>query len=172
MKKILGWLIIFCMVIASMLLQSNVLNKIEIFGVRPNVLLVIVVTISLWYGLHIGTIFSMFLGIVADSWFNLQVGKYLIMFTFIAVMVGYYNKNYKKENIITLIYLVFNATIVYEILQGILNVIVIKQMFNLFVLLKVLVISIIFNVILASVMYYVIAYICNKVEDLIAEDRW
>lgn len=172
MKKIIGIIAIFLLIIASMLIQSAFINKVLIFGVTPNILLVIVVTISLWYGLYIGTSFGVIFGILADSFFGTSIGKYLVLFTCIAILVGYYNKNYKKENIITLIYLVSNMTIIYEVLLGVYSAFITKDMFNIFLLLKIVIISTILNVILASVMYYVTAYICNKIEDLIAEDRW
>lgn len=172
MRKLMGFVLIFVLIIASMYVQSNILNKVEIFGVRPNMLLVIVVAISLWYGLYIGTTFGAIFGLIADSWFSLGLGKYIIMFTLISVLVGYFNKNYKKENIITLIYLVGNITVVYELLIAIKSVIINKEMFNLFVLLKVEIVSLILNILLAFVMYYILAYVCNKIEDLIAEDGW
>ena len=172
MRKLIGILLIFILIVLSMFVQSNILNKVKIFGVRPNVLLVIVVAISLWYGLYIGTIFGALFGLIADSWFSLGIGKYLIMFTLISILVGYFNKNYKKENIITLIYLVFNFTVIFEFLIAVKSAIINKEMFNLFVLLKFEVISLVFNILLAFVMYYILAYICNKIEDLMAEDRW
>lgn len=172
MRKIIGFILIFILILTSMFVQSNMLNKVEIFGIRPNLLLVIVVTISLWYGLYVGSIFGAIFGLIADSWFSLNFGKYIIMFTLISILVGYFNKNYKKENIITLVYLVFNVTIIFELLIAIKSVIVNKEMFNLFVLLKVQIVSLAFNILLACVMYYILAYVCNKIEDLIAEDRW
>lgn len=69
-KKSITILYISLLVLAIYFIQLYVINPRTLFGIKPNLILILSIVISLWYGIYVGGISSFLLGIFTDIIFR------------------------------------------------------------------------------------------------------
>ena len=103
MKKTLTIIYIILFVIAIFVLQMFVIDSRELFGVKPNLILICVIVVSLWFGVYTGSIFSLIIGMVTDILFGNGIGLFTISYSIVGVLVGLFSNNYRKESKVALV---------------------------------------------------------------------
>jgi len=98
-----------------MIIQSTVLNSLAIFGVKPNLVLVFVISVALIRGGTEGAYMGFFAGLTQDLVTGRVIGFYALIGLYIGLMVGVFNKRLYRENFLVIIFFTFAATIVYEL---------------------------------------------------------
>lgn len=172
LKKILAGLILLAIMIIAYVIQLNILNTNLFFGIKPNLILIMIVVVSLWYGIYTGTIFAMINGLFIDLLFNEHVGKYLVIYTLVAMIVGFFNQNFRKENKNSVIYVVIYSTAIFEILSYVYTVISNSLPINILSLLLVIITVSLLNIVIAYVLFNMFSYLGAKINKLIGvEDR-
>lgn len=166
-KNILMILSIVSIVIVVFILQLFFINQKEIFGIRPNLILITCIVISLWYGVYIGGISSFLLGIMTNFLYGNNMAVYVIGYTLCGILIGSINTNYRKENKMTFVYVTVFATFLFEIVQYIGKMIMYNIDGNFWYLLKQSVISSLLNIVIVYILYYIIAKISEHMEDKI-----
>ena len=143
-----------------------VINERELFGVKPNLILISVIVTSLWLGLYKGAIFSFIIGVVTDMLFGNSMGIFTIAYSIIGSLIGFFNYNYRKENKIALLYVTCIATAVFEFIQYILYFLFTKEYNSIFYLVYQILINSILNIIIVyivySLLYKVISFFDNR----------
>ncbi len=167
MKKILAYIAVIVFVIAIYLVQLYIIDSKTLFGVKPNLLLILSVTVSLWYGLYVGSVFSFLTGFTLDLIFGNAYGLFTITYTIIGVIIGYINYNYRKENKVSLIYITIFATILFEIIESIFYLVITHTYINIFYILKQIIIASLLNICLAYVMYFLLYKLTSYVDKYI-----
>ena len=117
MKKILTILYLIFLILLIFTLQITLIDGRTILGVKPNLILITVIVVSLWFGLYAGSFYGLAIGIVTDILFGNGVGMFTILYSIIGVLIGFFSYNYRKENKIALVYVTIIATIVFEFIQ-------------------------------------------------------
>lgn len=165
MKKVCKTIYIVLIVIAIYFLQLFIINKHLLFGVKPNLILIAVIVVSLWFGLYKGAIFSFMMGILTDLLFGNTFGLFTISYTITGTFIGYLNDNYRKENKLSLVYVTLLAVSVFELVQYLGYTIITGSYSSIFYLLKQVVISSLLNIIIVYVVYELIYKIAKSFDE-------
>ncbi|NLD48019.1 MAG: rod shape-determining protein MreD [Clostridiaceae bacterium] len=106
------------------LLQSTVFNYIKIFDVKPNLLLILIVTVALLTNDIEGAAIGFFSGLVQDMASGKVLGFYALLGMYLGFSIGAMNKRLNRENILILLFFTFVSSIIYEYFVYLLNSIV------------------------------------------------
>ncbi|MDR1392253.1 MAG: rod shape-determining protein MreD [Clostridiales bacterium] len=120
MKFIYHIFIIYLFIIA----QTTFIEKYNIFGIKPNLLLILITSISLFNEKTISTIIGFFIGFVYDIVSSKVIGLNALFFMYMAITYSETSKIIKKNFLINTIY-IFIFTFFYNIFN-----IAVLSMFN------------------------------------------
>ncbi|MDF2987917.1 MAG: rod shape-determining protein MreD [Eubacterium sp.] len=109
-KIILYTILIFILVTT----QVTFLNFIEIFGVRPNLIIILIVSIALLEGRSHGAAVGFFAGLCLDAVVGVALGYHALIGMLLGVLLGNINRRFFKENMIVMIICTFISTFFYE----------------------------------------------------------
>lgn len=87
----------FIMMIILYLIQTTIFNKIAIAGIKPNVVIILVVFIGYKYGKIPGMIMGFFMGLFLDLTEADYVGYYAVIYLTIGYLMGFVNKLYNGD---------------------------------------------------------------------------
>ncbi len=94
--------------------QATFLNTIDIFGIKPNLIIVLIVSISLLEGRGYGALVGFFAGLCLDSVVGVALGYQALIGMLLGIALGNINKRFFKENIFVMLICTFISTILYE----------------------------------------------------------
>lgn len=94
--------------------QVTFLNFVSIFGVTPNLVIILIVSISLLEGRIDGATVGFFAGLCLDSVIGVALGYNALIGMFLGLLLGNTNKRFFKENILVMTICTFISTILYE----------------------------------------------------------
>ena len=103
---ILIWITAFC--------QSTLLEYLEIFNIRPNILIVLMVIVSLLRGTVESAAMSLLFGLTMDILMGKTLGWYALIFFLISIPISMINEKLYRENFLVLVKFAFYATIIIE----------------------------------------------------------
>lgn len=164
LKKILTIISIILFIILIFFIQLFIINERTLFGVKPNLILICVIVVSLWYGAYKGTFFSFMIGFFTDILFGNTIGMFTISYTITGAIAGLINDNYRKENKMSLVYITLIFTSVFETIQYFEYLMITHIYTNIFYFLKQVIISSILNTVIAVIIYGIIYKIFEKFE--------
>jgi rod shape-determining protein MreD len=102
-------------------LQSTLVDYITIYNVKPNLLLVFIVSVALLRGSIEGAVVGFFAGLVQDMLFGKNIGFYALLGMYLGLVNGSINRRLYKESFAVAIFFTFVSTIAYEGLVYVLN---------------------------------------------------
>ena len=70
MKNVKKVMILFLLIVAIYFIQFVLVNENSLLGIKPNLILVMVIIISLQYEIYVCTIYGFFSGFIMDSLYN------------------------------------------------------------------------------------------------------
>ncbi len=94
--------------------QVTFLNFIDIYGVRPNLIIILIVSISLLEGRTHGAVVGFFTGLCLDAVVGVALGYHALIGMFLGLALGNINKRFFKENIFVMVICTFVATFFFE----------------------------------------------------------
>jgi rod shape-determining protein MreD len=94
--------------------QVTVLNFIEIFGVRPNLVIILIVSISLLEGRNQGAVVGFFAGLCLDAVIGVALGYHALIGMLLGILLGNINKRFFKENLFVMLICTFISTVLFE----------------------------------------------------------
>lgn len=165
MKNTLKTIYIFCIIVAIYLLQLFIINNHTLFGTKPNLILISVIVVSLWFGLYKGSIFSFLIGLLTDILFGNSFGIFTISYTVTGMVIGYLNYNYRKENKLSLVYVTLISVVIFEFIQYVSYTVITGSYSSILYLLRQMFMSSILNIIIVYVIYELIYKIAKSVDD-------
>ena len=171
MKKFKSFLILLLLFLIIYFLQFNFFTWFNIRGIMPNLFVVFTLFVGIFIGQRIGIAVGLFVGIVIDVIIGKQVG-----FTGIALgIVGYVgellDKNFDKNNLLTLLAMVAIVTFGYELVNTFYIVVRNGLNFNIFIFLIMIVVEVLFNVLLVMIFYPLIKKIGHYFEEVFKVKR-
>lgn len=104
-----------------LLLQSTLLGYVSIYNVKPNLLIVFVISVALLGGNTEGAIVGFFAGLLLDMTFGKLLGFYALLGLYLGLAVGTVNKRLYRENYLVVLFFTFISTVIYESIVYILN---------------------------------------------------
>ena len=131
MKKVLTIIYLIFFIVLIFTLQIMLIDGRTILGVKPNLILITVIVVSLWFGLYAGSFYGLIIGIITDFLFGNNIGMFTIVYSIIGALIGFFSYNYRKENKIALVYLTVIATAVFEFVQYIMYFVIVFGVYSL-----------------------------------------
>ncbi len=147
-------------------LQSNLFTWFKIAGVMPNMFIIFTLFIGLYAHKYMGVTYGIIFGILIDLFISKKVGITAIMLGSIGIMGAILDKNFSKENRITIILMVSIATLVFEIGAYILSFFVYKNNIQIWPFIQILLIECLYNALITIILYPLIQIIGNKIEEI------
>lgn len=163
MNKIFSVILTIIIFFLSFLLQLFLFNNFNLFGVKPNFLLISVIVVNLYTNIYAGTVYSFILGVVADLIFGSN-GMFTISYVITSMILGFFSENYMKENYLSIIVITILSVTCFEIVQYLQSMIMLSKFINLILLLKQLILSIFLNAILVFIMCFLFRKIIGHIE--------
>jgi rod shape-determining protein MreD len=94
--------------------QSTLADYIMINNVKPNLLIIFIISVALLRGIFEGGIVGFIAGLVQDILFGKVMGFYTLLGLYLGVTVGSLNKRLYRDNHLVVIFFTFVSTFVYE----------------------------------------------------------
>jgi len=162
MQNILKVCCTILLFIISLCIQLFIFNNMNLFGIKPNMLLISVIVVSLYTNIYFSTIYSFILGFIVDLIFGAS-GMFTISYTVIGMLLGFVSDNYMKENYLSLIILTAISVVLFEVIQYFQSMIILSKYINFLFLIKQVTLSILLNTILV----FIICFSFGKIMELI-----
>lgn len=171
MKKLIINIILCITFIFIYLLQSNFFTWFKIAGVMPNLFVIFILFIGLYTNKYMGVTYGVILGILIDLFISKKIGITAIMLGAIGIIGVMFDKNFSKENRITLILMVTISTIIYEIGSYILGYFIYDTYIQIWNFIKILIVECIYNMLITIILYPLIQIFGSKLEDVYKGDK-
>lgn len=166
MKKVLTIIYLIFFIVLIFTLQIMLIDGRTILGVKPNLILITVIVVSLWFGLYAGSFYGLIIGIITDILFGNNIGMFTIVYSIIGALIGFFSYNYRKENKIALVYLTVIATAVFEFVQYIMYFVISSHYNSILYLLYQLFATSVLNVVIVfgvySLLYKILSFFENR----------
>lgn len=165
MKKIFINIAIIISFVFIYLLQANFFTWFKIAGVSPNLFVILMLYIGLFMGRNSAIIYGAIFGMLIDIFISRKLGITSIMLAGIGIIADLFDKNFSKDNRITVMTMVGVSTIMYEIGAYMLNYVFLNINIEIFAFIKILLIETIYNVILTIIIYPIMQLTGYDVEE-------
>ena len=169
-KVIINIALIFSFIIVY-ILQANLFSWFKIVGVMPNLFVIYVLFIGLYAHKYMGVTYGVIFGLLIDLFISKKVGITAIMLGVVGIIGAVFDKNFSKENRITLIIMVAISTAIFEIGSYILGYFVYNTYVLVWQFLQILLIECFYNMMLTIIFYPLMQVLGNKIEDVYKGDR-
>lgn len=97
------------------LIQSTVLNNIAVNHVKPNLMIVFIISVALLRGNVEGSVIGFFVGLSQDIISGKILGFYTLLGLYLGLAIGSVNKRLYRENIFVVVFFTFIASLAYEL---------------------------------------------------------
>lgn len=164
MKKFIINIIIIITFVIIYILHSNLFTWFKIAGVMPNLFVIFVLFIGLYANKYMGVTYGIIFGLLLDLFLSRNIGISAIMLGIVGIIGVVFDKNFSKENRITLIVMVILSTIVFETGEYIVAYFINKFDLELITFIQILLIECLYNSILTIILYPLIQNLGNRVE--------
>jgi len=102
------------LIFLTALIQSTIVDSIKIYGVKPNLTIVVIVCVALLRNATEGAVIGLLCGLMQDAVSGRAIGFYALLGLYLGLVIAKSNKKLNKENILIAIFLTFVSTVVYE----------------------------------------------------------
>lgn len=168
LKNVLTAVYVAVFIMLIYIFQIFVIDQRLLLGVKPNLILIFTIVVSLFLGLYKGAFFSFCIGILTDIIFGSSFGIFTISYTITGILVGYLNNNYRKENKMALVYITIISTATFEFVEYISYLMTTSIYGNMLYLIKQIIISSVLNIIIVyliySFLFRAIEYFENRID--------
>lgn len=100
----------------NFILESTLFNRLSLFGVVPNIGLILIVIIAISRGRKVGGMAGLVTGMLSDVMFSPVVGVKALIYFFIGYTIGMSENKLSKDNIIIPIIMTIGATFFYHLM--------------------------------------------------------
>lgn len=169
MKKTIDIFFIILIFFIVYFLQSNFFTWFNIAGVMPNLFVVLIMVIGLFMKKKNGFIFGLILGLLIDFFVGIRIGINAIALAIAGICAEMLDKNFSKDNRITVIFLTSILTLLTEIIIYVLQILFCNVSVQVFEFLKIILIEISYNAILIAIIYPLLLVFGNKIEEDFAD---
>lgn len=153
-KKLLRILCIVAVIALIYLIQLTIIDNNSLFGIKPNLILISVITVAVWYGMYRGSFYALIIGLITDFIFFNSKGIFTISYTVVGIVTGYLSTKYMRENKISLIYITIIATALFEVTQYFIYLIDMGINSSIFYLIfKQIIVSSLLNIVIVYILY-------------------
>ena len=147
-------------------LQANFFTWFNIFGIMPNLFVILILFVGLFAGKKLGLILGLIFGILIDLLIGKAIGISGILLGIIGLIAEYCDKNFSKDSKLTIILMVIISTIIYEV--GIYAFTIIQDGIEIELLsfAKILLVEILYNSLLIIIIYPLLHKLGYAIENI------
>ena len=147
-------------------LQANFFTWFNIFGIMPNLFVILILFVGLFAGKKLGLILGLIFGILIDLLIGKAIGISGILLGIRGLIAEYCDKNFSKDSKLTIILMVIISTIIYEV--GIYAFTIIKDGIEIELLsfAKILLVEILYNSLLIIIIYPLLHKLGYAIENI------
>lgn len=156
MKKFLIGIFMYIFFIFLYFLQSNFFSWFTIAGISPNIFIIFILFLGLFTDNKFSIVIAVLTGVTLDLVLGRALGITGLLYGLIAIIAGYFDKNFSKENKFTLVIMVIAITLAYEVCNYFLNALILELLVELVPFIKILAIEVLYNIILTLILYQII----------------
>lgn len=124
-----------------------------IAGIMPNLFVIFILVIGLSSNATVGILFGTISGLMIDFVYSKAIGITAVMLCVIGYLGAYFDRNFSKENKITIIIMSALATILFELGYYLLNSVIIGFDLEMLYFAKILAVEVIYNILLVIIFY-------------------
>lgn len=165
MKKTIDIFFIILIFFIIYFLQSNLFTWFNIAGVMPNLFVILIMLIGLFIKKKSGFIFGIIFGLLIDLFIGARVGINAIALAIVGLASEALDKNFSKDNRITVMFLTCILTILAEVIIYALQILFCGASFQGLEFTKIVLIEMIYNAILMAIIYPSFLAFGTKIED-------
>lgn len=125
MRKIYKYLLIILLIV----LQSTLFKFIDIFGVKPDAVFILVMSFSLLNGAWEAIYLSLFAGLIQDILFNNALGVTTFSLLIVSYITGLLSKSIFRESSFVAFVFIFLGTLLYNLI-AMFSMVLMKYQFN------------------------------------------
>lgn len=149
--------------IFSIVIQTTILKHFSILGVTPNIVLIIIVSYSIFKGKFKGAFLGIFLGLLQDIIISSTLGINALIYFLIGYTVGIFNDIVFKDNPFTSIVFVSLSTFFYHTILFIFMFFIFNGGINFtFIFRRIILIEVFYNSIISILVFKVFQKTFNK----------
>ena len=131
----------------------------------PNLFVIFVLFIGLFYSRTAGMTYGIGIGIMLDLFIGRKVGITAIMLGVVGLIGGMFDKNFSKESRITIIIMVVVSTLIYEIGAYLIGCPIYGYELEIVKFIKTLAIEVAYNIIITIILYPLIQKFGYEIEE-------
>lgn len=140
-------------IILAYILQITVMPELAVFGINPNLILIVVCSIAFLFGSTSGGVVGFCCGVLLDLYYGRNIGLNALLYLYIGITLGNFNKRIFKDNyLVILVFMVF-TTFIYESIIYVYSIIIYSQSINILSFVSNMVILIFVNILLSFLIY-------------------
>lgn len=166
MKKVLINILLIIVFIFIYLIQINLFTSFKIAGIMPNLFVIYVLFIGLFYSRIAGTVYGVIFGILLDLFIGRKMGVTSIMLGVTGLIGGIFDRNFSKESRFTIIIMVAICTFFYEFSVYVIKYFMYHFSFEFINFLEMLLVESIYNIILTIILYPLMQNLGYKIEEV------
>ena len=140
-------------IVLAYILQITIVPELTVFGINPNVILIVVCSIAFLFGGTSGGIVGFFCGMLIDLYYGRNIGFNALLYLYIGIVLGSFNKRIFKDNyFVILIFMIF-TTFIYEFIIYVYSAIIYSQGIDLLNFISNVIILILVNTVISFFIY-------------------
>lgn len=116
--KIFRHFIFFIVICLALIIEATFFSSLKFFGANPNLILVIIVSMSFFISSRTAIIYAGVAGLLEDIFIGAMIGSNFLLLVVVVYMVRTYSSRVIRENIITPLIIVFISSIIYYFMMG------------------------------------------------------
>lgn len=131
----------------------------------PNLFVIFILFIGLFFNKIAGLTYGIGAGILLDLFIGRKVGISAIMLGLVGLIGGIFDKNFSKESRITIIIMVIVSTFICEAGSYLLGCLIFGYSLEMLVFIKIILLEIIYNIIITIIIYPLMQKFGYKIEE-------
>jgi len=153
MRKVGITIILIITFLIIYFLQANFFPNFTIAGITPNLFIVLVLYIGLYTNQTYGVAFGIIIGLFLDSVYGSSIGSTAIMLCVVGFLGAYFDKNFSKDNKLTILLMVVGVTFIYEFGLYSYKSILFSFKFELLEFIRIVLLEVLYNGLLTIIFY-------------------
>ena len=154
------------MMIILYLIQTTIFNKITVAGIKPNVVIILVVLIGYKYGKIPGMLMGFFMGLFLDLTESDYIGYYSLIYLIIGYLVGFSNKLYTNDSTLIPLGLVGASDFMLNFLIFITGFLLRNRLALPYYMMRIILPEVVYTIIVSVLLYRIMDYIYVKLETI------
>lgn len=156
----------FLLMIFLYLLQTTMFSHIAIAGIKPNIIIPLVVLIGYKYGRTSGMIMGFFVGLLFDFIEGDYIGYYTMIYLLMGYFVGFCNKLYNNDSTLIPLGLIASSDFVLNFFVFVTRFLLRNRLDLTYYFVRIILPELIYTVVVAIFLYKPMDYLYMRIENL------